>query len=117
MEEQPKFRRTDSQCRLGKMPASAKRLVEELTFRVTQLEEQIGALQTEKELLREQLGTSANSSQPPSQDPPKGFAESPEQKRQETRGQAGHEGHGRELYPIEECHSITDHYPDALELW
>jgi len=44
-------------------------------------------------------------------------AESPEQKRQETRGQAGHEGHGRELYPIEECHSITDHYPDALELW
>jgi len=31
MEEQPKFRRTDSQCRLEKMPG-AKRLVEELTF-------------------------------------------------------------------------------------
>jgi len=92
-----------------KMPAS-KRLVEELTFRVTQLEEQIGALQTEKELLREQQSghrqTHPNHHHTLRKDSPS------QQKRQETRGQAGHEGHGRELYPIEE-YSITDHYPDA----
>jgi len=48
------------------MPASAKRLVEELTF--TQLEEQIGALQTEKELLREQLKRTSATIPTPSQD-------------------------------------------------
>lgn len=98
-----------------KMPASAKRLVEELALRVTQLEEQLGALQTENELLREQLKrTSANSSQPPSQDPPKEFKPSRRNSSGKKRGgQAGHEGHGREFYPMEECHSITDHYPDA----
>jgi len=68
------------------MPASAKRLVEELTFRVTQLEEQIGALQTEKELLREQLKRTANPSQPPSQDPPKGFKPSRPNKSGKKRG-------------------------------
>jgi len=95
------------------MPTSAKRLVEELTFRVTQLEEQIGALQTEKELLRAAKADIGKLIPTTITRPSERIQESPEQKRQETRGQAGHEGHGRELYPIEECHSITDHYPDA----
>jgi len=57
------------------MPASAKRLVEELTFRVTQLEEQ--SVTNREELLREQLKGHRQSSQPPSQDPPKGFKSRP----------------------------------------
>jgi len=102
---------------IGKDASECQTAGRELTFRVTQLEEQIGALQTEKELLRAAKRTSATSSQPPSQDSERIQAESPEQKRQETRGQAGHEGHGRELYPIEECHSITDLPRCVLELW
>jgi len=57
-------------------PASVKRLVEEIAKRARQLEEQLRELQAEHQLLQEQVNrTSANSSQPPSQDPPKGFAE------------------------------------------
>jgi len=63
--------------------------------------------------MREQLKrTSANSSQPPSQDPPKGFKPSRPNKAARNEGTSSDmRGHGRELYPIEECHSITD--PDA----
>jgi len=86
MEEQPKLSNRFP-MQIGKDAMSAKRLVEELTFRVTQLEEQIGALQTEKELLREQLKrhrqTHPNHHHKTLR---KDQAESPEQKRQETRG-------------------------------
>jgi len=55
-------------------PASVKRLVEEIAKRARA--GQLRELQAEHQLLQEQVNrTSANSSQPPSQDPPKGFAE------------------------------------------
>jgi len=75
-------------------PASVKRLVEEIAKRARQLEEQLRELQAEHQLLQEQVNrTSANSSQPPSQDPP-GFKPF---ERQEM-GQPGHKGR-RRFYP------------------
>lgn len=95
------------------MPATGKQLVEELCQRVMQLEAEMGQLRSENQLLREQINrTSTNSSQPPSQDPPKGFKSSLKRQSGKKRGgQPGHEGHERPLYPIEQCDSVTDYYP------
>lgn len=73
----------------------------------------MGQLWSENQLLREQINrTSTNSSQPPSQEPPKGFKTSPKRQSGKKRGgQPGHEGHERPLYPIEQCDSVTDYYP------
>jgi len=66
-------------------PASVK-LVEEIAKRARQ-QEQLRELQAEHQLLQEQVNrTSANSSQPPSQDPPKGFKPSRSSKSGKKRG-------------------------------
>jgi len=90
-------------------PASVKRLVEEIAKRARQLEEQLRELQAEHQLLQEQVNrTSANSSQPPSQDPPKGFSRAVQ-----PGGANRHKGHERGFYPLEQCQSQSDHYPEA----
>lgn len=56
--------------------------------------------------------TSKNSSSPPSQDPP-GFGKKQRKPKSSKNrgGQPGHEGHSRELYPVEECSEVVEHRP------
>lgn len=56
---------------------------------------------------------SKNTSNPPSQDIKKGLKSKNAKKSGKLRGgQLGHEGHERSLYPIEQCQSVENHYPD-----
>jgi transposase len=105
-------------------PESVKRLVEnfmvqieplaELVNRIETLEQQQEALKAENELLKEQVKqNSKNSSKPPSQDIDKGFKPKSKQPGKRKPGaQPGHEGHERGLYPIEQCQSVENHYPE-----
>ncbi len=105
-------------------PESVKRLVgnpmgqierlAELVSRVETLEQQQEALKAENQLLKEQVQqTSKNSSKPPSQDMSKGFKAKPKETAKRKPGaQPGHEGHERRLYPIEQCQSVENHYPE-----
>jgi transposase len=101
-----------------KTPESVKRLItnlmEQLGRRIEALEEQCAALKAENQMFKEQLQrNSKNSSKPPSQDIAKGFKARPKTEGKKKRGgQAGHEGHGRGLYPIEQCQSVEDYYPE-----
>ena len=55
----------------AQVPTSVLKLIEELVRRMDKLEQEMIELRTENELLKEQLArTSANSSQPPSKNPP-----------------------------------------------
>lgn len=104
-----------SQADWKKTPESVKRLVRGLIGRIEQLELQYEELKAENQLLREQVKqTSQNSSKPPSQDmSKKGFKPKEQKKSGKKRGaQPGHEGHERPLYPIEQCQSVEEHYPD-----
>jgi transposase len=100
-----------------KTPESVKRLIknlmEQMGRRFEALEGQCAALKAENEMLLEHLQrNSKNSSQPPSQDIAKGFKAKPKAEgKKKPGGQAGHEGHGRALYPIEQCQSVQDYYP------
>jgi len=89
-------------------PESVKQLVQHLL-------ERIEALEAGKQALQEQIQrNSKNSSQPPSQDPPKGFKVTSKQKSGKARGgQPGHQGHLHELYPPEQCTRIEEHYPEV----
>lgn len=111
-----------SQADWGKTPESVKRLVanligqiEQLVNRIEPLERQYEELKAENQLLKEQIKqNSKNSSKPPSQDMGKGFKPKPKQAGKKKPGaQPGHEGHERRLYPIEQCQSIKDYYPDT----
>jgi transposase len=101
-----------------KTPESVKRLItnlmEQMGRRIAALEEQCATLKAENQTLKEQIKrNSKNSSQPPSQDITKGFQPKPKTQGKKNRGgQAGHEGHQRPLYPIEQCQSVQDYYPD-----
>jgi len=67
--------------------------------------------------LEERLGANAtNSSLPPSANPkgaPKPAAKPPTGRRR--GGQVGHEGHGRELIPVEQVDAVVEHRPAACE--
>ncbi len=106
---------------------SVKQLVEsqserlgQLEQRLGQLEQQLAELQDQNQLLKEQKNrTSVNSSQPPSSDPPS--TPKRQQKRKSAKksvrqrapsGQPNHQGHSRLLYAVEDCTSVTDHYPE-----
>jgi transposase len=104
-----------------KTPENVKRLVanligqiEQFATRVKRLERQYGEVEAQNQLLFEQVKqTSKNSSRPPSQDLSKGLK--PKEKKQGKKkagGQPGHEGHERPLYPIEQCQSVKDYYPE-----
>lgn len=99
-------------------PESVKRLItnlaEQMGRRIAALEEQCAALKAENQMLHEQLKrNSKNSSKPPSQDIAKGFKPKPKAEGKKNRGgQAGHDGHQRPLYSIEQCQSVQDYYPE-----
>ncbi len=88
--------------------------MQELEQQLAAQQQQISELQTQIQLLQEkQNRTSSNSSTPPSLDPP------PARKRRQKKssgkqrgGQPGHQGYSRPLYPIEQCESVIDHYPE-----
>jgi hypothetical protein len=92
-----------------------RKLVVQLVLKVEQLEQLVKELQVENQQLREKINrTSENSHSPPASDPPN------RQKRKKKKptgkkrgGQLGHQGHSRPLYPVEECESVTDHYPQT----
>lgn len=96
----------------AQVPVSVLKLIEELVRRMDKIEQEMAALRTENELLKEQLArTSANSSQPPSKNP-QGFKPNRKEPTGKKRGgQIGHIGHERKLYPLEMCREIIDHYP------
>ena len=96
-------------------PASVKQLVEEMAQRLGQLEKKLAELQAEQQLLTEKTNrTSSNSSQAPSSDPPSAPKRQPKRKSgKKLGGQPGHEGHSRPLYPVEQCESVTDYYPQT----
>lgn len=107
MENQlPKFHADISDADWESTPESVKRLVEQLLKRVTVLEER-------QQHLEEQLQrNSQNSSQPPSQDSSLGFKPKPQEPSKQRRGaQSGHAGHQQNLYAVEECAAIEEHYP------
>lgn len=96
-------------------PASVKQLVLEMAQRLGEIEQQLGSLQAENELLKEQSNrTSKNSSQAPSSDAPKVGKQKHQEKSGKKRGgQPGHEGHSRSLYAVEQCQPVYDHYPEV----
>jgi transposase len=96
----------------AQVPLSVLKLIEELVRRMDKIEQEMAALRTENELLKEQLArTSANSSQPPSKNP-QGFKPNRKEPTGKKRGgQMGHIGHERKLYPLEMCQEVIDHYP------
>ncbi len=96
-----------------KTPDSVKKLVEFMAQRVENVEKQLtDVLAVQQHLLEKTKRTSLNSSSPPSGDPP-GFAKKPEKKKSNKKrgGQPGHQGHSRDLYPIEKCSEVIDHHP------
>lgn len=96
-----------------KTPASVKQLVEIMQQRLEKLENQQAEMVAVQEQQREKLRrTSKNSSSPPSQDPP-GFGNKQGKRKSSKKrgGQPGHEGHSRELHPVEECSEVVEHYP------
>jgi transposase len=97
----------------AQVPASVLELIHELVRRMDKIEQEMAALRTENELLKEQLArTSANSSQPPSKNP-QGFKPNRKEPTGKKRGgQVGHMGHERKLYPLEVCQEIIDYYPE-----
>ena len=81
--------------------------------RQEKLEQQLAKLLAVQQQLSEKINrTSKNSSSPPSLDPA-GFAKKHQLHKSSKKrgGQPGHDGHSRELYPIEECSDAIDHHP------
>ena len=94
-------------------PSSVQQVVVHVLERLAALEEEVSSLRVDNERLREQTQRSSrNSSQPPSSDAPSAPPRPQRKPRGKKRGaQPGHEGHQRELYPLEECRSVKDHRP------
>ena len=73
--------------------------------RIQQLEARVEKLE------RELSKSSRNSSRPPSSDPPSSPARSKDRSGRKRGGQAGHEGHGRELLPASAVDEVIEHWP------
>jgi transposase len=96
----------------AQVPASVLELIHELVRRMDKLEQEMGQLRAENELLKEQVArNSANSSQPPSKNPLTFKPNRKEPTGKKRGGQIGHIGHQRKLYPLEMCQEVIDHYP------
>jgi hypothetical protein len=102
----------------AKTPESVKHLVKNLigqmSQRISSLEEQCKELKAENQLLQERINlNSKNSSKSPSQDLTTGFKpKSKAGQKKKAGGQPGHKGHERPMYPIEQCQSVQDYYPE-----
>jgi transposase len=94
-------------------PPSVKKLVVQLSIQVEALAKQLQDLQQSNQDLSEKVNrNSKNSHSPPASDAAQVEKKKKTKKSSKKRGgQPGHQGHSRDLYPIEECTSITDHYP------
>jgi transposase len=121
VEQRPPYQQQIPDEDWERTPLSVKQLVEsqserlgQLEERLGQLEQQLAELQDQNQLLKEQKNrTSVNSSQPPSSDPPSTPKRQQKRKSGKKRGgQPGHQGHSRLLYAVEDCTSVTDHYPE-----
>jgi transposase len=96
----------------AQVPLSVLKLIEELVRRMDKIEQEMAAVRTENELLKEQLArTSANSSVPPSKNPQSFKPNRKEPTGKKRGGQIGQIGHERKLYPVEKCQEVIDHYP------
>lgn len=113
-EQRPPDRQQITDEEWERTPPRVKQLVMDMAQRLATIERQLVELQAENKLLKEQINrTSNNSSQAPSSDSPKAPKHKPKEKSAKRRGgQPGHEGHSRSLYVVEQCHRITDHYPE-----
>jgi transposase len=84
---------------------------------VSALREQVQALTTQVAELEEELGrNSANSSKPPSSDEPAARAKRRGKRKKGLRkrgGQRGHQGHHRELVPLEDVDETVELFPVA----
>lgn len=94
-------------------PASVKVLVGHLVTVIHELGEQVSPLSERIAELEEKLSkNSKNSSKPPSSE---GFGKSIKPKKKSGQrprgGQPGHAGQGRDLYPLERCDEVIEHYP------
>lgn len=98
-----------------KTPVSVRQLVVQLGLKVEQLERQLQELQESNQKLREKVNrNSQNSHSPPAEDPPQVERRKKKKKGGKKRGgQPGHQGHSRPLYPVEECATVRDHYPQT----
>lgn len=96
-------------------PVSVRQLVVRLGLKIEQLEQHLKELQASNEQLEERVNrNSKNSHSPPASDSPN--VENAKKKKptgKKRGGQPGHAGHSRPLYPVEECESVTDHYPET----
>jgi transposase len=97
-----------------KTPIGVKKLMEEMAWQIEQLEKKLTEVLIVQEQLLEKVNqTSKNSSLPPSRDPLEVEKKHPIKKSSKKRGgQPGHKGISRELYPIEDCSEIIEHYPE-----
>lgn len=105
-------------------PASVKALVEGLVGEVEHLDKQFKQISEQVKPLAERLGeleeklskNSKNSSKPP---PSEGFGKAVKPKQEKGQrqrgGQVGHQGHNRDLYPLERCDEVIEHYPSACK--
>ncbi len=95
-------------------PIAVKKLVVQLSQKIEQLEQQLKELQKSNQELTEKVNSLFQelTPRPPSSDLPQVEKKKTKKTRGKKRGgQPGHQGHRRELYPIEECEKVTDYYP------
>jgi hypothetical protein len=97
-----------------KLSFCVQKLVEGMGQQIESLEKQLAQVLTVQQQLLEKVNqTSKNSSLAPSSDPPGFEKKPPKQKSGKKRGgQPGHKGNSRDLYPIEECSEVIEHYPE-----
>ncbi len=96
-----------------KTPIAVKKLVVQLSEKIEQLEQKLRELEKSNQELKEKVNrNSKNSNSPPSSDWPQVEKKKSKKTRGKKRGgQPGHQGHRRELYPVEECEKVIDYYP------
>lgn len=98
-----------------KTPVSVRELVVDLGVKIEQLEQQLQELQGTNQQLNEKVNrNSRNSHTPPGDDPQSLDKRKKKRKTSKKRGgQPGHQGHSRQLYPLEECSRVMDYYPHS----
>ena len=100
-----------------KTPIAVKELVVQLSEKIEQLEQKLRELEKSNQELTEKVNrNSKNSNSPPSSDLPQVEKKKSKKTRGKKRGgQPGHQGHRRELYPIEECEKVIDYSPSRCK--